>query len=236
MVLLGTLVNGACIIIGAIMGKFMQNIPDKVKETVMNGIGLAVVAMGLQMTFKSEQYIIVILSIVIGAVIGEWIDLDKHLNSLGKWIESKMKPKEGTSISQGFVTATLIFCIGSMSILGALDSGIRNDHNLLIMKGILDGFTSIILSSTLGIGVLFSAIPIILYQGLIAILATQIDRWVPAGLMEMFIAEMAATGGLMIVAIGLNVIGLTKIKSANLLPGILVVGILVSVVYYFQLA
>ena len=236
MVLLGTLVNAACIVIGAITGKFMQNIPDKVKETVMNGIGLAVVAMGLQMTFKSEQYIIVILSIVIGAVIGEWIDLDKHLNSLGKWIESKMKPKEGTSISQGFVTATLIFCIGSMSILGALDSGIRNDHNLLITKGILDGFTSIILSSTLGIGVLFSAIPIILYQGLIAILATQIDRWVPAGLMEMFIAEMTATGGLMIVAIGLNVIGLTKIRSANLLPGILVVGILVSVVYYFQVA
>lgn len=236
MVLLGTLVNAACIIIGAIMGKFMQNIPDKVKETVMNGIGLAVVAMGLQMTFKSEQYIIVILSIVIGAVIGEWIDFEKHLNSLGIWIESKMKPKEGTSISQGFVTATLIFCIGSMSILGALDSGIRNDHDLLITKGILDGFTSIILSSTLGIGVLFSAIPIILYQGLIAILATQIDRWVPAGLMEMFITEMTATGGLMIVAIGLNVIGLTKIRSANLLPGILVVGILVSIVYYFQIA
>ena len=96
--------------------------------------------MGLQMTLKSEQFIIVILSIVIGAVIGEWIDLEKHLNRLGNWIESKMKPKEGTSISQGFVTATLIFCVGSMAILGALDSGIRNDHNLLITKGILRWF------------------------------------------------------------------------------------------------
>ena len=137
--------------LGRLLGRFLPNIPEKVKETVMSGIGLAVVAMGLQMTFKSEQYIIVILSIVIGAVIGEWIDLEKYLNSLGNWIESKMKPKEGTSISQGFVTATLIFCVGSMAILGALDSGIRNDHDLLITKGILDGFTSIVLSSTLGI-------------------------------------------------------------------------------------
>ena len=103
----------------------------------------------------------------------------------------------------------------------------------LITKGILDGFTSIVLTSTLGIGVLFSAVPILLYQGLIALLATQIDMWVPAGLMDMFIAEMTATGGLMIVTIGLNVIGLTKIRSANLLPGILVVGILVTIIYYF---
>lgn len=233
MVLLGTLVNAALIAIGSIIGKFLPNIPEKVKETVMSGIGLAVVAMGIQMTFKSEQYVIVILSIVIGAVIGEWIDLEKYLTALGNWIESKMKAKEGTSISQGFVTATLIFCVGSMAILGALDSGIRNDHNLLITKGILDGFTSIVLSSTLGIGVLFSAVPIIIYQGFIALLATQIDTWVPKGLMDMFIVEMTATGGLMIITIGLNVMGLTKIRSANLLPGILVVGILVSIVYYF---
>ena len=233
MVLLGTLVNAALIAIGSIIGKFLPNIPEKIKETVMSGIGLAVVAMGIQMTFKSEQYVIVILSIVIGAVIGEWIDLEKYLNALGNWIESKMKAKEGTSISQGFVTATLIFCVGSMAILGALDSGIRNDHNLLITKGILDGFTSIVLSSTLGIGVLFSAVPIIIYQGFIALLATQIDTWVPKGLMDMFIVEMTATGGLMIITIGLNVMGLTKIRSANLLPGILVVGILVSIVYYF---
>ncbi|MFJ8247600.1 DUF554 domain-containing protein [Peribacillus asahii] len=233
MVLLGTLVNAACIAIGAIVGRFLQNIPDKVKETVMSGIGLAVAVMGLQMTFKSEQYLIVILSIVIGAVIGEWIDIEKHLNALGKWIESKMKQTEGTSISQGFVTATLIFCIGAMSILGALDSGIRNDHTVLITKAIIDGFTAIILSSTLGIGVLFSAIPIILYEGVIALLATQIDRWVPSGLMDMFIAEMTATGGLMIAVIGLNIMGLTKIRAANLLPGILVVGIFVSFVYLF---
>jgi uncharacterized protein len=233
MVLFGTLVNAALIAIGAIMGRLLQNIPEKVKETVMSGIGLAVIAMGLQMTLKSEQFLVVILSIVIGAVLGEWINLENILNRLGNWIESKMKPKEGTSISQGFVTATLIFCVGSMAILGALDSGIRNDHTLLITKGILDGFTSIILASTLGIGVLFSAIPIILYQGLIAILATQINIWVPEELMDMFIHEMTATGGLMIVTIGLNVMGLTKIRTANLLPGIAVVGMIVSIIYYF---
>ena len=233
MVLLGTLVNAVCVIIGAFLGRYLQNIPDKVKETVMIGIGLAVVAMGFQMTFESEQYLIVILSIVIGAIIGEWIDLEKYLNTLGNWIESKMKPTEGTSISQGFVTATLIFCVGAMSILGALDSGIRNNHDVLITKGIIDGFTAIILSSTLGIGVLFSAVPVLVYQGLIALLATQIDKWVPAELMEMFIAEMTATGGLMIVTIGLNVLGIMKIRSANLLPGIVVVGMLVTIVYFF---
>ena len=217
----------------SILGRFIPKYSRKGKRDGYDGIGIAVVAMGLQMTFKSEQFIIVILSIVIGAVIGEWIDLEKYLNTLGNWIESKMKPTEGTSISQGFVTATLIFCVGSMAILGALDSGIRNDHDLLITKGILDGFTSIVLTSTLGIGVLFSAVPILLYQGLIALLATQINMWVPAGLMDMFIVEMTATGGLMIVTIGLNVIGLTKIRSANLLPGILVVGLLVTIVYYF---
>lgn len=234
MVLYGTLVNAACIVIGSILGRFLKNIPDKMKETIMIGIGLAVTAMGLQMVFGSKQYLIVILSIAIGAAIGEWIDLEKYLHMLGKWIESKMKPTEGISISQGFVTSTLIFCIGAMAILGALDSGIRHNHDVLVTKGIIDGFTAIILSSTLGIGVLFSAVPILLYEGLISLLATQIDKWVPAGLMDMFITEMTATGGLMIVTIGLNVMGLMKIRSANMLPGLLIVGILVSLVYFFK--
>lgn len=233
MVLLGTIVNALSVILGALLGRVFKNIPEKIKTTIMSGIGLAVTVMGLQMGFKSEQFLIVILSLVIGAIIGEWIDLENQLNKLGLWIESKVKAKEGTSISQGFVTATLIFCIGAMAILGALDSGIRNDHNILYTKALLDGFTSIILSSTIGIGVLFSAVPIFLYQGSIAGLATHIDKWVPTELMELFIAEMTATGGIMIVAIGLNLLNITKIRIANLLPGIPVVFILVSIYYYF---
>ncbi|MCK1985300.1 MULTISPECIES: DUF554 domain-containing protein [Peribacillus] len=232
MVLLGALVNGACILIGSILGRFLQHIPEKIKETVMSGIGLAVMVLGLQMGFKSDNFLVVILSIVGGAVLGEWMNLEARLNSLGNWLERRMKAKEGTSISQGFVTATLIFGIGAMAIIGALDSGIRNDHDVLITKAIIDGFTALVLASTLGIGVLFSAFPVILYEGLLAIFAKQVNTMIPTALMDSFILEMTATGGVMILAIGLNIIGLTKIRVANLLPGIMVTAILVTFMYY----
>lgn len=233
MVLFGSIVNFALIIVGALIGRVLHNIPERMKETVMYGIGLAVVAIGIQMTFESTQLLIVIVSIVIGAVIGEWLNLDDKVNRLGKWIEQKLPTpkKEGPAISQGFVTATLIFVVGSMAIIGAIDSGLRNDHDVLIMKGIIDGFTSIILSSTLGIGVIFAAVPVLLYQGAITLFSTQISRFVPEELLQFFISEMTATGGLMIVAIGLNLIGLTKIRVANLVPGILVVGVIVTLVH-----
>ncbi|KMY52133.1 DUF554 domain-containing protein [Peribacillus loiseleuriae] len=237
MVLLGTLVNGLCIIVGTLLGRFLKNIPESMKQTVMSGIGLAVVVLGLQMGFKSQQFLIVILSLVLGAVIGEWIDLDAKLNGLGNWLERKLGgSKEGYSISQGFVTATLIFLIGAMAVIGALDSGIRHDHEVLYTKAIIDGFTAIILASTLGIGVIFSSVPVVLYQGIIALFATQIDKWVPAAYLDSFISEMTATGGVMIFAIGLNIIGVTKIRVANLLPGILVVAVLTFVFYYFKIS
>lgn len=233
MVLFGTIVNALLIIIGAVIGRFLHNIPERMKETIMYGIGLAVAVIGIQMTFESTQILIVIISIVIGAVVGEWLDLDDLVTRLGQWIESKLpkKNKEG-NIAEGFVTATLIFVVGSMAIIGAIDSGIRNDHNVLMMKGIIDGFTAIILSSSIGIGVAFSAVPVFLYQGLIALLSTQISRFIPPDLLDFFISEMTATGGLMIFAIGLNLIGLTKIRVANLVPGILIVGIIVSIVHF----
>ena len=238
MVLLGTLINALLIIVGTIIGRLLKNIPENMKQTVMYAIGLAVTVIGLQMGFESGQFLIVIISLVLGAVIGEWIDLDLQLNRLGQWLESKVgknKKGENISIAQGFVSATLIFVIGSMAIIGSLDSGLRNDHDLLIVKGLIDGFTSIILATTLGIGVLLSAIPVILYQGTIALFATQISSIIPEEALALFIREMTATGGIMIVAIGLNMIGLTKIRVANLLPGILVVAVVVAISYQFHL-
>jgi uncharacterized protein len=234
MFLLGTVVNGLLIIIGTLIGIFLQKIPDSMKTTVMYTIGLSVMVLGLQMGLKSENFIIVIISLVLGAVLGELMHLDEKLNQLGLWLEKKIGSKGRGSISEGFVNATLIFVIGAMAILGALDSGIRGDHEVLFTKSIIDGFTSIILTTTLGIGVMFSAIPVMLYQGLIALFATQIDRFVPQILMDQFIVEMTATGGIMIFAIGLNLTGLVKIKVANLLPGIIVTGIIVTGYYFFQ--
>lgn len=234
MILLGTIVNGFCIIIGALLGKVLHRIPEKMKVTVMHGIGLVVIVLGLQMGFKSGNFLIVILSIVVGAVLGEWWALDDRLNSLGAWLEKKIGSSGEGSISQGFVTATLIFVIGAMAVIGALDSGIRGEHDVLYTKAIIDGFTALILTTTLGIGVIFSAIPVVLYQGLIALFATQIDRVVPEELMDMFIMEMTAAGGVMIFAIGLNLVGLTKIRVANLLPGIIIVAVIVSIIYVYQ--
>ncbi|WP_053368614.1 DUF554 domain-containing protein [Bacillus sp. FJAT-27245] len=234
MFLWGTLVNGLLIILGTMLGKLLHRIPEGMKTTVMHGIGLSVMVLGLQMGLKSQNFLIVILSLVLGGVLGEAWALDDKLNRLGLWLERKIGANGKGSISQGFVTATLIFVIGAMAIIGALDSGIRGDHDVLYTKAIIDGFTSIILATTLGIGVMFSAIPVMLYQGTIALFATQIDRIVPAVLMDQFIVEMTATGGVMIFAIGLNLAGLTKIKVANLLPGILVTAMAVGALYFYQ--
>ncbi|QTC40750.1 DUF554 domain-containing protein [Bacillus sp. V3] len=235
MVLLGTIVNGICIIIGTLLGVFLHRIPENMKGTVMKAIGLAVVVLGLQMGLKSENFLIVIISLALGAAWGEWMNLEDKLNAVGTWLEKKIGSKKETSISQGFVTATLIFVIGAMAVIGALDSGIRGDHDVLYTKSIIDGFTSLILTTTLGIGVMFSAIPVVLYQGLIALFATQIHQWVPQELMDTYIVEMTSTGGIMIFAIGLNLIGITKIRVANLLPGIIVVALVVGVIHAYQL-
>lgn len=231
MFLLGTLVNGLLIMIGTFLGRLLNRIPDGMKTTVMYAIGLSVMVLGLQMGLKSENFLIVIISLVLGAAIGEWIKLDERLNNVGKWLERKVGSKGKGSISEGFVSATLIFVIGAMAIIGALDSGIRGDHDVLYTKSIIDGFTALILASTLGIGVIFSVIPVVVYEGLIALFATQINQLVPKMLLDQFITEMTATGGIMIFAIGLNLIGLTKVKVANLLPGIVVVAIVVTILY-----
>ncbi|QDZ97134.1 DUF554 domain-containing protein [Lysinibacillus fusiformis] len=238
MVILGALINAVLIIAGALVGRIFKNIPESMKSTVLSIIGLAVALLGIKMGFESDNFIILIVSLVVGTVVGEWLDLDKQMNRLGKWVESLFRIKRNDqnqiSIAEGFVTASLIFVVGSMAVIGALDSGLRNDHNVLITKGLIDGFTSIILASTLGIGVLLSAIPVFIYQGLIAVFAGLISSFIPDAALQMYITEMTAVGGVMIMAIGLNIAGLTKIKAANLLPGIVIVGIMVAFFYIFH--
>ncbi|WP_209125212.1 DUF554 domain-containing protein [Alkalihalobacillus sp. BA299] len=233
MVLLGTIVNGLAIIFGALLGSLVKNIPERVKSTVMQAISLAVIVLGIGMGLKSEQFLVVIGSLVMGALLGERFDLEEKLNRLGKWLERRVGAKENGRIAKGFVTTTLIYVVGAMAIIGAMDSGLRGDHSVLYTKSMLDGFSAIIFTSALGIGVIFSALPVMIYQGSIAIFSTQIDRFIPTELMASFIVEMTATGGIMIIAIGLNILGLTQIRVANLLPSILVTAVLVTSVYYW---
>ena len=235
MVLLGSFLNALFIVIGAFVGRLFKNIPESMQQTVMVIIGLVVAVLGIQMGMESSNFIVIVVSLVVGTVIGEWLDLDGKFNRFGLWVESLFgkRAQKGT-IAQGFVTASLIFVIGSMAIIGALDSGLRNDHNVLITKGIIDGFMSIILASTLGIGVMLSAAPVFLYQGAIAIFAGVISTYIPTEALDLFIKEMTATGGVMILAIGLNIAGLTKIRVANLLPAIIVVAVIVAIIFPFQ--
>lgn len=236
MVLLGSFLNALFIIIGSLVGKVFNKIPERMKETSMCIIGLAVAVLGIQMGLGSENFVVIVISLVVGAVIGEWIDLDKWFNQMGQKIElliTKGKNVGESKIAEGFVTASLIFVIGSMAIIGALDSGLRHDHDVLITKGIIDGFTAIILASTLGLGVLLSAFPVFFYQGIIALFAGVISVYIPEKALDLFIQEMTATGGIMILAIGLNIAGLTKIRVANLLPAILVVAGIVAIMFNF---
>lgn len=233
MVLYGTLVNGVLIIVGSIFGLFFTKIPERYKETVMHGIGLSVILIGLQMAFSTEVIIVVLLSLLSGAIIGEFIHLEEGLNRLGAWIGSKFTTtNENFSVAQGFVTASLIFVIGAMSVIGALDSGIRGDHGILITKGVIDGFVALVLTTTLGFGVIFSVIPVVLYQGSIALLATQIEKWMPETFLNGLIVEVTAVGGLLILAIGLNLLNIVKIRVGNLLPSIVTVGF---IYYIYQL-
>ncbi|MBY7145150.1 DUF554 domain-containing protein [Virgibacillus sp. NKC19-3] len=229
MVLFGTLVNGALIIVGSLLGLFFTKIPERFKETVMHGIGLAVLFIGLQMAFETDEIIVVLLSLLTGGILGELLRLEEGLNRLGAWIGSKFTTtKSDFSVAQGFVTASLIFVIGAMAVIGALDSGLRGDHEILITKGIMDGFVALVLTTTLGFGVILSVVPVVLYQGIIALLATYINQWIPETFLNGLIVELTAVGGLLILAIGLNLLKITQIRIGNLLPSI----VTVAVVYF----
>jgi uncharacterized membrane protein YqgA involved in biofilm formation len=230
MSLLGTIVNGIAIISGSFLGLFWTAIPERFKNTILQAMALAVTILGIGMGLKSEQFLIVIASLAIGGALGEWWNLEDKLNGVGKWLETKVGKNDKGSVATGFVTATLVFVVGAMSIVGALDSGLRQQHDVLYTKALIDGFCAILFTSALGIGVMFSAIPVVLYQGAIALMATQIDRFVPQELMDALIVELTGTGGIMIVAIGLNLLGVTAIRVANLLPGLIIAVLLVFIV------
>lgn len=232
--LIGALLNGVFIVIGSIVGLFFRNIPQKMKETVLVILGLAVAVLGIQMSITTSSFVIVIISLAIGTIIGEWFNIEKWFERLGYKIESLFLKQNATGkIAEGFISASLIFVIGSMAIVGAIDSGVKHDHTVLITKGIIDGFMSIFLTSTLGIGVMFSSVPVFLYEGFIALGATTIERIIPEAIFSQFILEMTATGGIMILAIGLNIAKITNVRVANLLPSIVVVGIVIWIMQWF---
>lgn len=230
MVLLGTIANVLAVVIGSLIGLIFTKINESYKQTILQGIGLTVIVIGVQMALETESIIIVLLSLLFGAIIGETMKLEELVNKLAYKIAGTItKGKSTTKVAQGFITASLIFVVGAMAILGALDSGIRNDHGILYTKAILDGFTAMVLTTTLGFGVVLSIIPLFLYQGTIALLAAKINEVVPEIMLNAIIAEITAVGGIMIMAIGLNILEVIKIRVTNLLPALVVTVVLVYV-------
>ncbi|WAH39330.1 DUF554 domain-containing protein [Alicyclobacillus dauci] len=231
MFLLGTIVNSVAILFGTLIGLALPRIPDRMKDTVMKGLAMCVMLIGVSMALgDGSDILIIIISIVIGAVIGEWVNIDDGLLRFGKWIERRLQRVYKGPIAEGFVSASLLFCIGSMAIVGAIQDGLDGSHKTLFAKSILDMFSAIVFSTTLGFGVGLAAIPVFLYQGTIALVSHMAGSVLNDAAV---ISCITATGGLMIVAIGFNMYGLNKIHVANLLPAIVIAPVIKALQPHF---
>lgn len=208
----GTIVNCLAIAVGSGLGLLLKSkISPKYQETIMQGLGLSVLLIGLTMAIKTQNVLIVTISMIVGAVIGEIIDIDGKLNRAGERLSARFQ-SSGGAIGKAFVTTSLVYCIGAMAIIGALQDGLTGDASTLYAKAMLDGTGAVIFTATLGIGVILSIIPVLVYQGAITLLAT----WLSPLLTEAVICEVTAVGGLLIVGIGLSLLKISQIKIANL--------------------
>ncbi|TGE36543.1 DUF554 domain-containing protein [Desulfosporosinus fructosivorans] len=219
--MLGTFVNTIAIVVGGLVGLlFGQAFPDKIKKTVIQGIGLAILLIGGSMALQTKNSLIIISSLVLGGIIGEWIDIELRLQHFGEWLEHKFARKgQETGFTKAFVTTSLIYCVGAMAIMGSLESGLNGNNNILFAKSMLDGITAVIFASSMGIGVLVSALPVFIYQGSITMAAVLLQGILSPAV----IAEMSATGGLLILGIGFNILEIKEIKVGNLLPAVFIV-------------
>lgn len=226
--MLGTIVNAITIIVCSLIGVFLKGgIKEKYRQTIMMALGLAVIYVGASgaisgLLEEGAEPLLFIISLVIGSLIGEWIDIELRLEKLGDFIQEKMSSND-SNISKGFVSASLIFCVGTMAILGSLESGLVGDHTTLYVKSILDGIMSIILASSMGIGVILSSVSVFVYQGLITIFAQVLDPFMTVDVLR----EINIIGGILISAIGINILEIKKIKVGNMLPAIVI-----SFLYY----
>lgn len=220
--MLATIVNMLSVICGSILGLGLKRgIPNQAKDTIMQGMGLMTVVIGLKMAVSSEQDILVIISLILGGILGEWARLDYRLNHLGVAIKDKLHVQDSHFVD-GFVSASLIFCVGAMAIVGSIEAGLNHDYTVIFTKATLDGIMSIVLASSMGIGVAFSALIILIYQGALTILAGVLQSI----LVEQVITCMSAAGGVLIMGIGLGIANIKSVNTINLLPAIFIAGLL----------
>ncbi len=219
-VLWGSFVNFIAIIAGALLGRMIR-LPERIRQTIMQALALAVLIIGISMGLASNNILIPIAALALGSILGEVLDIEAWIGRLGRKLQKLGAGKDqdgATGFTQGFLAATLTYCIGAMAVIGSLNSGLMGDHQVLYAKSLIDGVTAIFFSASMGIGVAFSAIPVFVYQGGIALLATSVSPL----LSDPVVAELTATGGVLIIGIALNLLGLTKLRLGNMLPSILI--------------
>lgn len=226
----GTIVNMIAIIVGSLIGLLVHNrMPKRITQLVFQAIGLFTLFLGFYMAGKTDNFLIMIFSLVIGSILGELIDLDKQINRFSAWLKTKIGSKN-SKFSEGFLTSFLLFCMGSMTILGAIEEGIGGKPDLLLAKSVLDGFSSIALAAAMGIGVLFSIIPLLIYQGGLTLFASYLQEY----LSPQIIDEISAVGGILLIGLGINILEIKKIKVLNMTPALLVAVVLAYIIVNYS--
>jgi hypothetical protein len=222
----GTLINIAAIVVGGILGLlFRSRLPERITHSFFQAIGLFTLFLGFSMSLKTSNPLLLVFSLILGALVGTMLRLQERMESGGTKIQKKLKIKGG-QFSEGLVTAFLMFCMGSMTILGAIEEGLGNEPKLLLIKSLMDGFSSIALVAALGVGVIFSVIPLLVYQGGLTLIAS----WVGDSMSKVMIDELTATGGILLIGLGITILGIKKIEVLNLIPALLFI---IPLVYFF---
>ncbi|RJR36555.1 MAG: DUF554 domain-containing protein [Desulfobacteraceae bacterium] len=224
----GTLFNVVAIITGSILGVlFGSRLSERLKTTVLSGMGIFTAAVGMQMFLKTENALVVLGALMLGALLGEWMKIEERMQNLGIWLEERLTGKsEGASsrFVRGFLAASVLYCTGPMAVLGSISDGLMGDHLTLSIKSVLDGLLSVAFSSTLGIGVAFSALPVGVYQGAISLAASQLNAIVTTAMMN----ELTATGGVLLIGIGISsMMELKRIRIGSFLPALAIAPVIV---------
>ncbi|MDO4438314.1 MAG: DUF554 domain-containing protein [Eubacteriales bacterium] len=231
--MLGVIANVITVIIGSILGlRFQRGIPNHVSKAVMTGLGVCTLYIGISGSLNGENTLILIVSIVLGAVTGTLIDIDGLINKLAKLVEVKLKREgKGNSIAEGLVSSTLLFCVGSMTVTGSIQAGLTGDNSILFTKAMLDMVSAMMLASSLGIGVLFSAFAVFIIQGGLVLLSGFIAPFMSTGAVN----EMTCAGSVLIIMIGTNLMGITNIKVADYLPAIVFAPVFYNILNIFEI-
>jgi uncharacterized membrane protein YqgA involved in biofilm formation len=242
MIGIGTMINAVAVVVGGALGAVLgARLPERVRETIMHGLGLLTLTIGIHLSFETDNILIVLGSLLLGGIGGELLRIEDRLNGIGRWLEQKTTRNDRkaaadvpedtthastTRFSRAFLTASLVFCVGPMTILGSFQDGLTGDYKLLAVKSALDFFAALAFASTLGPGVISAALTVLVYQGALTLGA----GWASSALTDSMIAEMTATGGVLMLALGLGLLEIKQIRAGNLLPAIIAAPIIVAVI------